>query len=397
MSNAEQLLAKIREQTRLRQKAFYLRNKEKVNEKRRDVYKAGRQALKGVLPEKPLEQIPVVEETFEIELPPKTFEIELPPKKKRTNKKVSTNVPVITYDDAITKLTQLRSENIIKTDGTFKKYKDDLKRFVTITGCDDISQCLQKHSLIIKEINNGKMKNGQPYSNNTIKSVYQSILFIIDTLNIKVDKKPYEQEYNIRILKSNDDNAEKKENEEVFPFKTYMEKVKDKFGDDSKMYLIASMYDELTVRDNFQLKLVSNVKDIPNDIGVGQGVPAINYLLVPKSGNIKIVINSYKTEAKYGIINHTFKKNVSTMIRKYITNNSIKIDDYLFGDKPLTQFVSSNNPKIGIQGGINLFRQMKIADEIKLAKTPEERLALADKMRHSPVSQLWYLRKQKLI
>lgn len=384
MTDAETLLAKIRSQNRERQKAFYKKHRDAVNEKRRELYKAGKQSLKekqSVEPpviEPPIIEPPIIEPIIETQTEfPMTIKI----KKKKS--------VVITYDDAIAKLTKLREENIIKTDGTFKKYKDDLKRFVNITACDDISVCLKKYKQIIKEVNASKMKNGQPYSNNTIKSIYQSILFIIDTLNIKVDKKPYEQEYNIRILQSNDDNAEKKETESVFPFKIYLEKVKEKFGEDSKMYLIASMYDELTVRDNFQLKLVSNMKDMTDD--------KINYLLVPKTGNMKIVINTYKTESKYGIIMHTFTKQLSTMIKNYITANSIKIGDYLFGDKPLTQYISSNNPKIGIQAGINLFRQMKIADEEKTVKSPAERLALADKMKHSPVSQLWYLRKQKLI
>jgi hypothetical protein len=71
--------------------------------------------------------------------------------------------------------------------------------------------------------------------------------------------------------------------------------------------------------------------------------------------------------------------------------------DYLFGSKKLTQYVSSQNPYLNIKGGVSLFRNMKVSDELKTIKTPEQRLALADKMRHSPVSQLWYLRKQKLI
>ena len=382
MTDAEQLLAKIRDQNKKRQQEYYKRHKDAVNEKRRLLYKAGREALKGIVVHEPKPLETIAEPPIEEE--PKIVEMELPLKKKQSNKK-----EVITYEEAVAKLSQLRSENVIKTDGTLKKYEGDLKRLINITNCDDISVCLKKHKQIIKEVNDSKMKNGQPYSNNTIKSIYQSILFIIDTLNIKVDKKPYEQEYNIRILQSNDDNAEKKENEEVFPFKVYLEKVKEKFGEDSKMYLIASMYDELTVRDNFQLKIVNNMKDMKDD--------KMNYLLVPRTGNLKIVINTYKTESKYGVINHTFTKQISTMIKKYMTTNDIKTGDYLFGDKPLTQFVSSNNPKIGIQAGINLFRQMKISDEEQTIKSPAERLALADKMRHSPVSQLWYLRKQKLI
>lgn len=380
---AIQLIDKIREQNKKRQQEFYKRHKEEVNKKRREVYKAGRLALKGAVQiEEPFEE-PFVES---IEDPIVETPAVIPLTKSKKGKKTKV---VITYEDALVKLTQLRSDNSIKTDLTLKKYKEDLKRFFKITGCNDISECLQKYNLIIKEVNNSKMKNGIPYANNTIKSIYQSILFVIDNFHLDVNKDPYLHEYEIKILESNDDNAEKKENETVLPFKVYLEKAKEKWGVDSKMYLIASMYDELTVRDDFQLHIVSSVNDMTND--------KINYLLVPRSGNFKITINTYKTQTKYGVINHSCTKDLTAMIKKYISNNKIKVGDYLFGNKKLTQFVSSQNPYIGIKGGVSLFRNMKISDEEVTIKSPAERLALADKMRHSPVSQLWYLRKQKLI
>ena len=383
MTNADELLKKIRDQNKARQDRFYKANKDAINERRRKLYQAGKKALQGILPEETL--VTHEEPTHVVETPI----VEPLTKSKKNNKKQSTTKTIITYADAVAKLTQFRTENVIISDGTLKKYKEDLKRFVTITGCDDISECLKKSHLIIPEINNSKKKNGEPYSTNTLKSVYQSILFIIDNLHLDIDKKPYEKEYEIAILQSNDENAEKKETEEVLPFKVYLEKAKAKWGETSKMYLIASLYDELTVRDDFQLKIVSNVNDMTDD--------KANYLLVPKSGNLKITINTYKTETKYGVINHTCSKTLSSQIRKYMKDNNLRIGDYLFGNKKLTQFVSSQNPYIGIKGGVSLFRNMKVSDELKTIKTPEQRLALAEKMKHSPVSQLWYLRKQKLI
>ena len=384
---AIQLIDKIRLQNKIRQQEFYKRHKDDVNKKRREVYKAGRLALKEFVPiEKPIEEsfVESIEEPI-IETP-----AVIPLTKSKKAKKGKPTKNVITYEDALAKLTQLRAENTIKTDGTLKKYKEDLKRFLNITGCEDLSECLAKHNVIIKEVNNGKKQNGQRYKNNVIKDEYQLILYLIDNLPLpEVDKQPYKYQYDLRILQSNDDNAEKKENETVLPFKVYLQKAKEKWGVDSKMYLIASIYDELTVRDDFQLKLVSSVNDMTDD--------NINYLLVPRTGNVKITINTYKTQARYGVINHSCTKDLTAMIKKYIFNNKIKVGDYLFGNKKLTQFVSSQNPYIGIKGGVSLFRNMKISDEEVIIKSPAERLALADKMRHSPVSQLWYLRKQKLI
>jgi len=384
-ADAESILKKIRDQNKARQDKFYKANKDTINERRRKLYQAGKKALLG-LPVEPAEAIVVPEQAI-VETP---IVEPLTKSKKAKNGKTKTNKTVITYNDAVAKLTQLRADNKIESDGSLKKYKEDLNRFVKITGCDDISECLKKTNLIIKDINNSKKKNGEPYSTNTLKSVYQSILFVIDNIPLPdVNKQPYEKEYNVFILQSNDENAEKKENEEVLPFKTYLEKAKEKWGENSKMYLIASLYDELTVRDDFQLKMVSSVDEMTDD--------KMNYLYVPKSGNLKITINTYKTENKYGVINHTCSKSLSSQIRKYMTDTKLTMGDYLFGSKKLTQYVSSQNPYLNIKGGVSLFRNMKVSDELKTIKTPEQRLALADKMRHSPVSQLWYLRKQKLI
>jgi len=384
-ADAESILKKIRDQNKARQDKFYKANKDTINERRRKLYQAGKKALLG-LPVEPAEAIVVPEQAI-VETP---IVEPLTKSKKAKNGKTKTNKTVITYNDAVAKLTQLRQENIIKTDGTLKKYKEDLNRFVKITGCDDVSECLKKYSLIINDIHNGEKNNGEPYSTNSLKSVYQAILFIIDNFPLPdVNKQPYDKEYNILILQSNDENAEKKENEEVLPFKAYLEKAKEKWGENSKIYLIASLYYELTVRDDFQLKMVNSMNDMTDD--------KVNYLYVPKSGNLKITINTYKTEMKYGVINHTCSKSLSSQIRKYMTDNKLTIGDYLFGSKKLTQFVSSQNPYINIKGGVSLFRNMKVSDELKTITTPEQRLALADKMRHSPVSQLWYLRKQKLL
>ena len=375
MTDANSLLEKIRLQNRTHQKTFYAKNKDAVNARRRELYKAGRNALNGIVPGA-LEQIHEHEPLEQIKEPEP-----LQPVKQVKAKKSNT---IINYEDAILKL---KDRNLATA--TYNKYKDDLKRLVEITGCQDIFKCLKKHKQIIKDVNNSKKKNGEPYSNNTIKGIYQSILYVIDNLNLNVDKKPYLHEFEIRKITSVDDNKNKIENEIVLPFKDYISKVREKFGEDSKMFIIASLYDELTVRDDFALKIISNHKDATDD--------KINYLLVPKLMACKITINTYKTDKKYGVIKHTCSKPLSNAIKKYIAENGLKVGDYLFGNKPLTQFVSSNNPKIGIQGGVNLFRHMKITDELKSVKTPEERKELADKMRHSPVTQLAYLRKHKLI
>jgi hypothetical protein len=72
---------------------------------------------------------------------------------------------------------------------------------------------------------------------------------IVDT---KVTAK-YDKEHKIYCIKYEDQNTKKKEEKEemVIPFTEYLQKILDFFGKDSKEYLIASLYNELTARDDF--------------------------------------------------------------------------------------------------------------------------------------------------
>jgi hypothetical protein len=168
-------------------------------------------------------------------------------------------------------------------------------------------------------------------------------------------------------------------------FKEYLSAVETTFGKESKMFTIASVYDAFTVRDNYQLKIV---KKPSNDED--------NFLVLSP---MKIVINSYKTDG-YGKLVFILKKPLETLLTKYMKQQGLGVGDYLFGDKPLTQFLSANNKKLNLdikgQGAINLLRHMKITDELKHA-TPEERLRLSEIMGHSPITQKAYLKSLKLI
>ena len=370
--NDSELLAKFREQNRLRQSAFYEKNKEAVNARRREKYKAS----KLIIDEETKEPEPETQ-------PQQPLAIVQQPQEKM--KKTRLTKSSLTYDEAVSKL-----EKIIEVKATLEKYTQDLKRLISITGCNDIAKCLKKSKEIIEYVNHGTKKNGELYSTNTVKSLYQSILILIDKLELKINKKPYLNQFEILKIKSADENN-KKNNEIIVPsFQTYLENVKNKFGENSKMFLIASLYNELTIRDDYILKIVTTKKNVIGD--------EINYLIVPPKASCQIIINAYKTEKKYGVIKHTCSKSLNNLIRKYMQNNHDNIGNsgYLFGDKTLTSFVSANNVKLNIKGGINIFRQMKITDELKNVASAEERKKLADSMRHSPVSQLKYVRQHNI-
>ena len=120
--------------------------------------------------------------------------------------------------------------------------------------------CLKKPKETISKKKNGKKADGEPYSINTQKSLFQTMLFLITRLNLKITdnvKKQYLHVFEVYKVKSFDQNADKVENqtnEAVIPFSEYLTKVEQTFGKNSKMYVLSRLYQDVTVRDDFVLK-----------------------------------------------------------------------------------------------------------------------------------------------
>jgi len=365
--SAEEILAKRKEMNRARQQRFYLANKERINAQRRENTKLLKELKKGNIPNiKPVEE--VVEPPAPVVQPLPKQDIVLP--------------KVLDSENVQNILLQLRANDVIKTDGTLQKYLGDVKRLLILTKCDNLNICLKKPKEIIKLIDESE------FSLNTKKSLYQTIVYLIDKLNLSYSKtifNQYKKMFDVYKLKSNDQ-AKDKIVEESITFSEYLEKVKDEFGEQSKMYLISKLYDEVTVRDDFQLVIVNALKDANDN--------ETNYIVIPKSGQLTIVLNHYKTSNKFGRIEVKISKQLTTMIKNYIKENDLKIGNYLFGDKKLTTFIQTNNSKIGVVGGTNLFRHMKVTEQFKPNMSPEERVELANKLLHSPIVQERYLRNQ---
>jgi len=256
-----------------------------------------------------------------------------------------------------------------------KKYIDDVKRLVLILGNDNL-YVLNKTRDSIMKIRGAVKDDGEKFSVNTTKATYQAILFMIDSLGLDVKKQPYHDQFQIYKMLSIGENQEK-QTEQVPYFLEYMMKVEDTFGVDSKMYLIASLYDAFTIRDNYQLRIV----DEPDN-------ETDNFLvLTPK---MRIIINTYKTDG-YGQLVFRPKKKLVKLIEAYMKRTETKVGDYLLGSKPLSSYITKHNEKMGYKGSINLYRHMKITEQIRDA-TPEERLRLSKIMGHSPATQLKYVK-----
>ena len=210
---------------------------------------------------------------------------------------------------------------------------------------------------------------------------------LIDKLNFPVSakiKQKYIQQFEIFKINSNDETVQKQETAQIPSFSDYLQNIKNEYGLESKIYVLSKLYEEVTLRDDFMLIIKPTIKDADDD--------DFNYIVIPKKENLTLIVNQYKTSDKYGQIKVKLSLPLSKIIRKYVEREKLNYDEFLFGDKPLSSFVSKMNKKIGIIGGISLFRQMSVSDLLKTKPTAQQRQKLADTMKHAPLTQLKYLR-----
>lgn len=372
-NTAEEILANYRKKNAERQSKHYLAKKDEINAKRRAVYKSGVLARRGESemivdePRPPAVVVPAVMATSQF----------------------GNNVVDFSKAKTLT-LTQVSEalDSIVKTPASLKKYKNDFKMFVRITDCNDnILACLKKPQTIIPLIKNAKQRNGEPYSINSLKGVFQVIPYVITHLNLSLPKKTvdaYLKEFELSKMSSEGYRQQVADTRETISFQDYLQKVREKFGEDSKMFVIANMYNEFTLRDNFGLLVVNKLPANLDDK---------NYLVIkPKS--MEISINQYKTLKKYKAFTEPVSKGLDKIVRKYVKDNNVQFGSYLFGSEKLTGFVSLSNRQMGLTGSVGEFRHMKITDILSDPNiTNEEKLELSNKMKHSPMIQLKYLRK----
>jgi len=390
-----------RELNRLRQQRHYAKHKEAINELRRQntvLLKSLKQPVKEPepvpIPVPEPEPEPVSISQGASHQPLKAIKKKVKKTKKLVVeeeaepevimiKKSKKSLPkVIDLEKVFELLQGLRDSNVIKTDGTLKKYKEDTKRLFKLTKCENVVECLKDPKEISKIIDDSS------YAINTKKSLYQSVVFLIDNLKLPYSVatfNDYKKHFELYKGKSSKEGIEKTF-DSVLTFPEYLKLVTEKWGENSKMYLLGRLYDQVTMRDDYQLMIVSKMADVTDNK---------NYLVVPKTGQLKVVMNIFKTSNKYQIEPIKLDETLSKLLREYIKKNNLKQGDYLFGEKKLTSYISNNNQLIGVKGGINNYRHMKATEILNDPElTEEKRIELAFQMGHSPISQLKYVRNK---
>ena len=95
-------------------------------------------------------------------------------------------------------------------------------------------------------------------------------------------------------IKSNDETKDKQETDIIESFDKYLEKIKSTFGPLSKEYVLTSLYKEVTLRDDFVLLIVPSIQSIDDN--------DLSYIVTPKTRELTLIINEYKTSKRYGQI-----------------------------------------------------------------------------------------------
>lgn len=262
-------------------------------------------------------------------------------------------------------------------------YRGNLCRVLDLLGDQDLVDVITQDKLT-------NLIDSSNFEYSTKKNMYMNMLCILNKMEIELDAPIFDNI--IKYMAELDRqytllHMEKQKSEVVISFPEYLEKVKNYFGESSTMYLLASMYSEATMRDDFQLLILN---ELPKELKQ-------NYIILGENQHT-LIFTKYKTEKKYETITIILSEALTELIDKYIEINKLKENDYLFGNHLQSPFIRYNNKLLGLDIGINKLRQMRITDLINDKSVPiTEQFKLAKDMGHSANLQLHYLRNLKKI
>lgn len=374
------------EMNRKRVKKHYDKHKDELVEKQREKRAAERAQTNlavsqlAIVPHDPQKEEEESKEDFGVV---KTFE----------------NVNDYTQDQLIQ---LLRDKGLEK--GSFNTYRSAANRIFKITGCKSLIECFQNVDKMMDDIDNSTNDNGIAYSINTIKATYQGVLYLIDNFLLvdgkkneflsDVHKKVNKRFKRYKDLSEKESNKKKTSTEYAVPsFVDYVDACREKYGTESKQYLVAVLYSVIPVRDNF--KNMKIIKSLAENNGVD------NFLVATRS-TYTFVINDFKTK-KGGDIEPIEKElqdelpkeiELIELLKEWIKIKKLKYGSLLFGKSPLSPFVSKMNRELGFSTGVDLFRHITVSD-IPDDAPIEERERIAESMQHSLQTQAVYARQKK--
>ena len=277
-------------------------------------------------PEPMEEHEPGNQETF-----PVPVESPQPPPPHQQNGKI-----VTTQEYCIQKIIEDKQWTQYNADGKRKglpPHVQGVNMFFYLTGSHDMNKSLQNYDKIEKIIREGKMKSkpDDDYSLNSRRMIVSMIVYSSDKIPgiILSDdlKAKYTKLNELYTIMSKDLTESKKllNSYAVMKLSVYLNKIMAEFGQDSKEYLIARMYVQITARDDFHLYIVDRLGKTTNKTR--------NFLVVPRTGSCTIVLNTYKTAFRYNTYKKEVDNELTTLIRNYIAKHNIQYDECLFREQ----------------------------------------------------------------
>lgn len=264
---------------------------------------------------------------------------------------------------------------------TQKKYINDIKRVFTLADIRLFRGSMAEFNLIKKRVDESK------YSLSTKKGSVQSVLIFMKLSKFQATpkvKKLYADLFEVYKIRTEDEHKKRQNSEEcrVMDFEKYLRLVLDRFGSRSKEYLVARMYHEITVRDNFHnLKIVDSLEE---DDGKG------NFLTRDCR---HIILNNYKTQNIYEKKTNDVSEELRRLLLDYIDAKGLSTRLFPENNKGLSKFIITMNGRVNMKGGINELRKMRVSQFLTTENlTAEQRLAFANKMCHREQTQQKYKR-----
>jgi hypothetical protein len=282
-------------------------------------------------------------------------------------------------------------------------YRASIRRFFALVKCTSIAECLKpsKYKASLRKID-----TEQSFKTSAKLGTFQILVKLLDKRVYAVFPSSFSQTHRDTLFKylitrfevykamsEDESKARKVATAGTLPsFDEYIQAALTTFGADSKQYLIAVLYDVVTAREDFAMKIIKNVRE---------NVNADNYLLHTKT-QTTFYINSYKTDARGPYVRklNLKKKNealLHKLIGNWITSQKKSYGDWFLGKSPLGPYTNKQmHSQLGYTNlkGISVFRNMKVSDILGGEElTYEKRQELAKSMMHSMSMQLKYDRR----
>lgn len=394
-------------QGRERQRIFREKNRDRLNEKKRQIYASWKQVMADAAPRpepvrEPSPPPPARPATPEPEPEPVPAQTPLLPVVKRKRVKASKGPD---FETTVERLRERYSK-----ENSFKLNVRELETLYELTGTSKKKAIatLNDYQYMDRLIKNRRTKEGNTYGGNTLKLTYSLLVVICDPkngfyTNITQEARDfYDNEKNVLNALSRQATSERNKTL-VLPmtFNQLLAKAKEA-NDHDKFTTYLSLHKYTMTRDNFKELLVID------DEAKAQKTD-VNYLVIPRAENKAglFILNAYKTVEKYGTDRIIIPADVVDTVKAY----GIKYNNYLFGAQSNSNFISGKLIQFGIKehtkdrnGAINLLRRMVLLEHVQLTgketdndeEAIRQQILTAKKMKHTrETQQTTYLLHQK--